>query len=67
VGLQLEVAARQVPAPVQPERMSWPALAALLSLVTAGAGVVSTSRTLVSRRPLRLRNGSGEAAPSASA
>jgi hypothetical protein len=65
-----QVAAQQTPAPAR-ERTSWPALAALLSLVTAGAGVVGTGRragrALVPGRPLRRRNRAGEARPSPSA
>jgi hypothetical protein len=43
-GLRLQVAARQLPAGPAPESVSWPALAALVSLVTAGGGVVAAGR-----------------------
>jgi hypothetical protein len=43
-GLRLQVAASQPAAAPASRRLSWPALAAFLSLVTAGGGVVVTDR-----------------------
>ena len=50
VGLRLLVAARQTPVPPAGSPFSWPALAALLSLVAAGGGVVATGRRMRVRR-----------------
>jgi hypothetical protein len=48
-GLRLLVAARHIPAPPASHPFSWPALAALLSLVTAGGGVIAAGRVRVGR------------------